>query len=70
VSFGLKRICRAWRQHTRGQNRTREGNAVRWCWPGEPDDATALTLSRVIGSMKGEMPEKKALIHHLKEASA
>lgn len=23
-----------------------------------------------MGSMKGEMPEKKALIHHLEEASA
>jgi hypothetical protein len=44
--------------------------AVRYRSAGETDDATALTLSRVMGSMKGEMPEKKALIHHLKQASA
>jgi hypothetical protein len=33
-------------------------------WPGRPS-REGLTLSRVMGSMNGEMPEKKALIHQL-----
>lgn len=70
MSFGLKRICRAWRQHMPGDDRPREGTAMRWRSAVDAADATALTLSRVMGSMKGEMPEKKALIHHLKQASA